>query len=206
MAEGNDHGIATLANITLRPEQSADYRENENVTREAFWNHHVPGCYEHYLLHIMRSSPAFVQELDFVAVYNGRIISNAVYAKSIVKTDSGIESEMLGLGPISVLPQYQRIGVGSRLIEHTKQIACELGYRAIFLYGDPAYYSQHGFVPAERFDIRTSDNMYAEALQVYELYENALSGITGCYFEDEVYEIDGAAAAEFDNLFLRRRK
>ena len=91
-------------------------------------------------------------------------------------------------------------------IAHTKQIARNMGYRAIFLYGDPLYYSRHGFVQAENFDIRTSDNMYADPLQVCELYENALSGITGCYFEDKVYEIDEVAAAEFDKTFPQKEK
>ena len=43
-------------NANLRLEQSADYRNVEELTREAFWNHHVPGCNEHYLLHIIRYS------------------------------------------------------------------------------------------------------------------------------------------------------
>ena len=40
--------------LKLRTEQPADYRETENVTREAFWNLYSPGCCEHYLLHVMR--------------------------------------------------------------------------------------------------------------------------------------------------------
>ena len=46
--------------IELRPERPADYRQTENVTREAFWNHFVPGCSEHYLLHVLRGTSAFV--------------------------------------------------------------------------------------------------------------------------------------------------
>ena len=80
-------------------------------------------------------------------------------------------------------------------------------YTAIgWRYGDPEYYSRHGFVAAENLDIRTADNMYAVALQVCELYENALSGVTGCYFEDEVYEVDGTAAKEFDKGFPPKEK
>ena len=188
------------------PERPADYRENENVTREAFWNCYVPGCDEHYLLHIMRDSSAFVPELDFIAIYDGKIVGNVICAKSMIKSNNGSECETLGLGPISVLPEYQNKGIGGRLIAHTKQIARNMGYRAILLYGDPLYYSRHGFVQAENFDIRTSDNMYADPLQVCELYENALSGITGCYFEDKVYEIDEAAAAEFDKTFPQKEK
>ena len=52
--------------IKLRIEQSSDYHETENITREAFWNHYSPGCDEHYLLHIMRNHPKFVPELDML--------------------------------------------------------------------------------------------------------------------------------------------
>ena len=201
MKEGFD-----LAHVTIRLELPADHRETENVTREAFWNYYEPGCNEHYLLSIMRDSPAFVPELDFVAVYKDRIVGNAVYAKSVIKADDGAEYGVLGLGPISVVPEVQSKGIGGRLIEHTKQIARNMGTRAILLYGDPLYYSRHGFVSAESFDIRTPDNMYAEALQVCELYENALAGSSGCYFEDEVYEIDEVAAAEFDKTFPPKEK
>ena len=38
-------------NITIRLEKEADYRNTENLTREAFWNVYRPGCTEHYVLH-----------------------------------------------------------------------------------------------------------------------------------------------------------
>ncbi|HEX9261014.1 MAG TPA: N-acetyltransferase, partial [Candidatus Bathyarchaeia archaeon] len=46
--------------ITLRNETEEDYKIVEQLTREAFWNVHVPGCNEHYLVHIMRSSELFI--------------------------------------------------------------------------------------------------------------------------------------------------
>ena len=79
-----------------------------------------PACNEHYLLHIMRGSPSFIPELDVVAVHGGRIVGNIVYAKSVIRTDDGKECEVLGMGPISVLPEYQRRGIGRQMIEHTK--------------------------------------------------------------------------------------
>jgi predicted N-acetyltransferase YhbS len=188
-------------NIELRLERPSDYRETENITREAFWNYHAPRCDEHYLLHIMRDCPMFVPELDVVAVYDGKIIGNVVYCKSAIKTDDGNEYEVLGLGPISVLPEYQSKGIGKRMIEHTKQLARAMGFCAILLYGDPNYYSRHGFISAETLGIRTSDDMYAAALQVCELYEDALSKVKGRYFEDGIYNVDATAAEEFDKNF-----
>ena len=52
--------------LKLRTEQPADYRETENVTREAFWNLYSPGCCEHYLLHVMRGDPDYYFYQGFV--------------------------------------------------------------------------------------------------------------------------------------------
>jgi len=60
--------------VGLRNETVSDYRTVEELTREAFWNHHVPGCDEHYLLHIMRKADSFIHELDIVAEVNGKIV------------------------------------------------------------------------------------------------------------------------------------
>lgn len=192
--------------LDLRLEQHGDYHETENVTREAFWNHYSPGCSEHYLIHLMRACPAFLPELDFVAIHDGRIVGNIMYLKTVIEGDDGREYEVLSLGPVSVLPQCQGQGVGGRLIDHTKDLARAMGYRAVFLYGDPDYYARLGFVPAGQIGIRTADDMYAAALQVCELREKALSDIKGRYLEDPVYEVDEAAAAEFDRSFPFKEK
>lgn len=195
-----------MENIKLRNETALDYRIVEEITREAFWNHHVPGCDEHYLLHIMRNCEAFIRKLDFVAEINGKVVANIVYAKSKIIADSGEHHEVITFGPISVLPKYQGKGIGGMLIKHTTEIAKELGYRAVLIYGDPLYYSKFGFIEAENYDIRTSDNMYAVPLQVLELFPGALSDCAGCFFEGSVYEIDEKAAAEFDLTFSKKDK
>lgn len=195
-----------MVNVEIRPERPTDYRETENVTREAFWNYYTPGCNEHYMIHIMRGCPAFVPELDLVAADGDRIVGNGVCLKTIIQGDDGNDYAVLSLGPISVLPAYQRKGIGGKLITHIRYLAHEMGFRAILLYGDPDYYTRHGFIAAEALGIRTADNMYAVAHQVCELYENALAGVSGRYIEDGIYEIDAAAAAEFDKSFPEKEK
>ena len=68
-------------NIELRLETPADYAETEKVVREAFWNVYAPGCTEHYLVHVMRSSENFVRELAFVAVADSKIVSCVMFVK-----------------------------------------------------------------------------------------------------------------------------
>ena len=97
--------------IELRRERPEDYSETEQVVREAFWNHFGPGCDEHYLLHIMRGCPAFLPQLDIVAVHEGRIVGVSVCVRAVIKGDDGTDREVLTLGPIAVLPEYQGRGV-----------------------------------------------------------------------------------------------
>ena len=187
--------------IKIRKETIDDYKAVEHITREAFWNLFVPGCDEHYLCHILRDSTCFIPELDYVAEADGRIVGNIIYSKAKVIGDNGEEHLVIMFGPIAVLPEYQHLGIGSKLIEHTKQKARQLGYTAILIYGDPKYYEKVGFVPAENYDIATADNKYHEALQAYELIDGALQSVRGRFVENKIFDINMEAAMEFDKGF-----
>ncbi len=63
----------------IRHEKSEDYRIVEELTRKAFWNIHVPGCNEHYLVHVMRKHKDFIPELDYVIEKDKKIIGNIMY-------------------------------------------------------------------------------------------------------------------------------
>ncbi len=167
--------------IGIRHTKPSEYRETESLMREAFWNHYSPGCSEHYLVHIMRNHPTFVPELDFVATADGRIVGNVLYLKAVIKADDGTTHEVLSLGPIAVHPDYQRMGIGRKMIAHSRDMARQMGFKAILLCGDPDYYSRQGFVPAEGLGIRTAENLYFAALHVCELYDGALTGVRGRY-------------------------
>lgn len=187
--------------IQLRQETPQDYFETENLIREAFWNHYTPACVEHYLAHILRGCSAFVPELDLVATEGERVVGSTMCLRAHIAGDNGTRYEVLSLGPIGVLPAYQRKGTGGRLIARTKEIARELGFRGILLCGDPDYYTRQGFIAAETLGIRNAENMFADALHVCELYENALADAGGRYFEDPIYNVDQDLALAFDRQF-----
>ena len=187
--------------IRIRQETEQDYFETENLIREAFWNHYTPACSDHYLVHIMRDCPAFIPELNLVAVEGEKLVGNVMCLKSYISGDDGNRYEVLSLGPIGVLPEYQKKGIGGMMIAKTKEIAKKLGFRGILLCGDPDYYTRQGFVAAEQFNIRNAENMYADALHACELYEGALFETAGIYFEDEIYNVNEELVKEFDKLF-----
>ncbi len=113
---------------------------------------------------------------------------------------------MLTFGPISVLPQFQRQGVGKALIEHTKRIALEKGYKAIIIYGNPANYCLHGFKSSKKFGITTPDGKYPFALLVLELFDGALDAISGKFYESDIFHVNQSEAEEYDKQFAYKEK
>lgn len=97
----------------IRFETAEDYREAENLTREAFWNVYRPGCLEHYVLHSFRGRPDFVPELDFVLERDGKLIGHVMYARSEIRTDGGGTVSSMTFGPISIAPSEQHKGYGT---------------------------------------------------------------------------------------------
>ena len=192
--------------INIRLETPEDYTTVEQITREAFWNHHVPGCDEHYLAHVLRESACFLPELDFVAEQNGTLVGNIMYTKAKIVGGAGTEYPVLSFGPISVLPEQQGRGIGGNLIRYTLALAKEMGLTAVLIYGDPDYYCRFGFVPAEQYRIGTRYNTYAAALQAIELVPGALTGKAGLFYEDSAYEINAEEAQAFDRLFPPKEK
>jgi len=192
--------------LNLRPETVVDHAQVEHITREAFWNMHVPGCDEHYLAHILRDSPDFVTELDYVAILDGEIVGNIMYAESRIVDITGKAHPVLTFGPVSVLPEHQGKGIGMALIMHTLSLAREMGHQIVVIYGDPAYYCRCGFVAGEAYGIRTSDGLISPALQVVELVCGALQGISGNFFEAEAYHLDPIAAEMFESNFEPKDK
>jgi predicted N-acetyltransferase YhbS len=157
-------------------------------------------------MHIMRDAEAFIPELSFVAIADNTIVGNIAYMRSSITTDQGNMHPVITFGPISVLPDCQGHGIGSLLINHTKKLALDKGFRAILIYGDPNYYSRFGFVAAEKYGIKTSGGQFAAALQACELYRGALDGLSGRFVEDSVYELDEDKAAEFEKTFPYKEK
>ena len=195
----------TNLNYALRPEQPEDYRECENVTREAFWDLMGPGCNEHYLLHVMRGDPTFVPELDIVAEKDGKIIGHIVYAKSHTIDRDGMPHEVLIFGPVSVLPEFQKRGIGARLINHTLDLARGLGYRAVIIFGHPDYYPRLGFKRARDFGLTASNGEAPDAFMALELVPGAFNS-GGVFYEADVYHVDHKAADSFDQTFPFKEK
>lgn len=192
-------------NITICPEKAKDYFETEYITREAFWDVYHPGCMEHLVLHNLRLASGFVRELDLVACDGERIVGNVVCSKAKVINEKQ-EFEVLSMGPLAVLPEYQGKGIGSLLIKAAINKARELGYKGIVICGNPAYYHRFGLMNAEKFGIRTAGDENFDYFMALELAEGSLQGITGNFYEDEAFNVNEKDIEEFDKAFPYKEK
>jgi len=193
-------------NIILRNEEEKDHRIVEEITREAFWNLYCPGCNEHYLVHKMRNHSDFIKELNFIAEYNGKIVGNIMYTKTWLINEKGDKLNTISFGPVSVLPAYQRKGVGSTLINHTIGLARKNGVNAIVILGDPHNYCKHGFKSSKDFNISDDQGYYPFGMLALELKEGILIEHKWKYQGSDVYNIDEHDADEYDKNFAKKEK
>ncbi|SCP97928.1 GNAT family N-acetyltransferase [Anaerobium acetethylicum] len=187
--------------MNIRNEETKDYREVEELTRQAFWNLHSPGCDEHYLVHVMRGHADFISNLDFVIEHEGRIIANIMFTKAKLVEKNGNAKEILTFGPLSVLPEYQRKGYGRMLVEHSFKKAVEMGYDTIVIFGNPENYIPFGFKSSKHYNIYVGNNIFPTALLVKELCDVAIPVGNWEFHESPIYELDSKAVEEFDKTF-----
>lgn len=192
--------------LNIRNERETDYKIVEDITRKAFYNVYVPGCMEHYLVHVMREHEDFIPELDFVIEVDGQIVGNIMYTKAKLTDEAGAEKEIVTFGPVSILPKYQRKGYGKMLIEHSLKRAAELGYEAVVIMGSPANYVGSGFQCCRKYNVCVEKGKYPAAMLVKELKPGALDGRLWFYSDSPVMNVDEREAQAFDDGLEKMEK
>jgi len=159
-----------MQQIKVRAETADDFRAIDVVNLSAF-----EGEEEAQLIGALRKSPGFIPDLSLVAELNGRIVGHVVLSK--VRFQSGQDSsEILALGPMSVVPSQSHRGIGSELIEAAVARAKPLCYSAIVVAGHPDYYQRFGFKKAGDWNVSCNLSVPDDALLAMELVDGALAG------------------------------
>ena len=205
MKEGQRE-LEQQTNLRIRREEPRDYEAVERITREAFYNLYIPGCVEHYLVHIMRGHPDFIPQLDFVLEFNGTIIGNIMYTKAKLKKESGEEKEILTFGPLCVAPAYQRRGYGKILMEHSFQEARKLGWDTVVIFGSPSNYVSSGFKSCKKYQVSLENGTFPAAMMVKELNPGVLEGGKWSYSDSPVMAISEEEAARYDDTLEKMEK
>ncbi len=155
--------------VTVRPETSVDESAIRDVNLQAF-----RGPYEALLVEALRRDGLIV--LSLVAEEHGAVVGHILFSRLFIDgTDGAIPA--IALAPMSVMPERQRQGVGSRLIEAGLDGCRKAGERIVLVVGHPDYYPRFGFSHALVGNLRSAYE--SEAFMALELQPHALKGVSG---------------------------
>lgn len=142
--------------MVIRKETRADIHAITEVTIAAFKSLEISDQTEHFIIEALRAAGALT--LSLVADLEGRVIGHIAFSPVTISNGT---PNWYGLGPISVLPEYQGRGIGKALIERGLSELKKLGAAGCCLVGHPDYYGRFGFenpsdlvyegVPSEAF-------------------------------------------------------
>ena len=193
----------------IRREMREEKREVENLVRESFWNVYRPGCFEHFVLHVLRDDPAFIPELDFVMEKDGRLIGQNMFMRTVIEKDGGGTVDVLTMGPICIANDLKRRGYGKIILDYSLERAAELGFGAVLFEGNILFYGKSGFDYASKFGIRYHDlpeDADSSFFLCRELISGYLDGVTGVYQTPAGYYVDERNVDEFDRSFPPKEK
>ena len=149
-----------MSNFIIRPEQPKDIAAITHVNELAFRSEPHSEQTEHLIVLALRNAGAL--SVSLVAEKDNHIIGHVAF--SPVQFSDG-STHWFGLGPVAVLPEFQRQGVGKALVNHGIASLRALRASGCVVLGDPNYYQQFGFqnrpecifegVPAEYFQVLT---------------------------------------------------
>ena len=156
---------------TIRAEKPEDPVAIHAVHTAAFGQPH-----EGDLVDALRRAEALT--ISLVAVHDACIVGHIAFSPVTV-TSSTTTIEALGLGPLAVLPEYQRKGIGTQLVKAGLTACRTTPYGIVVVLGQPRYYARCGFMTAKRYGITWEHDAPEEAFMVYERKDGALGRIQG---------------------------
>lgn len=160
-------------NAIVRQETDKDYRGITNVNNLGFGQKN-----EGQLILRLRKTKKYIPDLSLVAEIEGRIVGHILFYPIEIKSDDQVFPS-LALAPMAVLPEYQKQGIGSRLVEEGLKKARKLGFKSVIVLGHAAYYPRFGFEPASRWSIRSPFDVPDDVIMALELVKDGLKDVQG---------------------------
>lgn len=198
-----------MKDIELRLVKENEFGEIENVVRESFWGVFRPGCVEHFIVHRARENNWLVKALDYCITKNGKIIGHIMYTHANIILNNGVDQDVLVLGPVCILPKYQKQGYGSKLINHTLSLATQYGYGAVVVVGNPKLFGKFEFIPAQNRQIcyaTIGKDKPAPFFLIKELQHGYLQKTSGIFEPTEAFNVTMDEALEFDKNFAPKQQ
>jgi putative acetyltransferase len=174
--------------IDIRPEKAGDREEQKSI-----YDLHLRTFgrrVEPELVGKIRSSENFIPELSLVAVNENKIAGHVIFSLISIKSKRE-EIPVLALSVLCVLPEYQKRGIGTKLVGRGFEECQRLGHNFVIIVGLPSYYPRFGFVPASGYGLSPAFEVPDEAFMAVELTSGALNGISGTVQYPPEFDEDG---------------
>ena len=162
-----------LDSVKVRNQEPKDREQVFDLNCNAF-----PTSDEAKLVDSLRSSGTGEIVISLVAVHDNSVVGHILFTEVIVEGASA-NGSLLGLGPMSVQPEMQNLGIGSRLVLQGLQECRTRGIGAVFVLGHAEYYSRFGFNSAATHGLHYKGDEFAPYFMVLELRPGVLSTLTG---------------------------
>jgi putative acetyltransferase len=127
-------------NMIIRNEMESDVAAISEVTRLAFEYHPISNHTEQFIVQALRAAGAL--SISLVAEVGGKVVGHIAFSPVTISDGS---HDWYGIGPVSVLPEYQKQGIGKSLIREGLSLLKALEAKGCVLVGDPKYYERFGF-------------------------------------------------------------
>lgn len=157
--------------ITIRKETLGDRLALRYINKQAFG-----GDVEPDLIDKLRARGAFT--LSLVAVQENALSGHILFTPVTIESESAVVTAV-ALGPMSVLPEYQRQDTGSQLVRAGLEELRQAGHEIVVVLGHPDYYPRFGFSPTSKYGIKCEFEVPDEVFMALELREGALAGVSG---------------------------
>jgi putative acetyltransferase len=160
------------ATVSIRKERPGDIEQIRAVNIRAFSQ-----TSEADVIDILRKAcPEFV---SMVAIKDDRLVGHILFTPAVIDAKEKCVVGM-GLAPLAVLPDFQRQGIGSRLMRSGLEVMRLARWPFVLVLGHPGYYPRFGFVPASKYGIISEyKDVPEEAFMILVADEDALKGIKG---------------------------
>jgi putative acetyltransferase len=156
----------------IRPEQPEDIPAIRNVNDRAFGRPN-----EGALVDELRTACDGLVSL--VAVVDGQVVGHILFSPTTLQSEDGCGLSGMGLGPLAVLPEWRRHGIGSELVTAGMALLRRTPCPFVVGLGHPAYYPRFGFELASKHGIRCQWDVPDEAFMVLVASDGTMRGASG---------------------------
>lgn len=169
---------AMILDISIRAEQPGDALRIADLVRRAYADVDYSDHREHIMIERLRQSDAYVRSLSLLAEVGNQAVGHILLTRATIAS-AGSDTPSLALAPLSVVPEFQSRGVGSRLVAAAHHHAALLGFGSIVLIGIAPYYRRFGYEPLSRYPITLPFDAPLQDCMILGLAPGSLDGVQG---------------------------